>query len=265
MGIISNHRKQSRRLGTYTEPVKKDTERVNSKILDLTYMKKMIDNVMKHHVTTEDGGNIKGYRTWSYVQNFRLQNLLGRVDTPTFVYMMESMLEWCIDCRASVQPNGKWELLNYEQKVEIIETHRNQTVGKDQDGRVQTVDIAEDVQYLVIGMEFVDINGHGDLQYDMGRVKSGGEASLTPKMLKEMLETQGTNQIQTMPDPEMGKYKETMKVQQEKIAQQDASLLEMKEQMTTMQDMMAGLITELQTARNSAIVDEKPKPKKRGK
>ena len=265
MGIISNHRNQSRRLGTYTEPIKKDTEKVNSKILDLTYMKKMIDNVMKHHVTKELKSSTKGNRTWIYVQNFRLQNLLGRVDTPTFVYMMESMLEWCVDCRAAVQPNGKWELLNYEQKVEVIETHRSQTVGKDQDGRVQTIELAEDIQYLVIGMEFVDINGNGDLQYDMGRVKSGGEASLTPKMLKELLENQGSRQVQPVPDPEMGKYKETMQVQQEKIAQQDASLLEMKEQMTTMQDMMAGLITELQTARNSAIVDEKPKPKRRGK
>ena len=265
MGIINNHRKQSRRLGTYVEPVKKDAEKVNSKILDLTYMKKMIDNVMKHHVTKEPKTNVKGNRTWSYVQQFRLQNLLGRVDTPTFVFMMESMLEWCIDTRASVQPNGKWELLNYEQKIETIETHRNQTVGKDQDGRVQTIDIAEDIQYLVIGMEFVDLNGAGDLQYDMGRVKAGGEASLTPKMLKELLANQGTKQVHSVIDPDIEKYKETMKVQQEKIDQQDASLLEMREQMTTMQDMMAGLITELQTARNSAIVDENPKPKKRGK
>jgi len=266
MGIINNHRKQKRRAGTYTEPIKKDTEKVNSKILDLTYMKKMIDNVMNHHMTGESKSSIKGHRTWVYVQKFRLQNLLGRVDTPTFVYMMESMLEWCVDCRAAVQPNGKWELLNYEQAVEVIETHRNQTVGKDQDGRVQTIELAEDVQYLVIGMEFVDINGNSDLQYDMGRVKAGAEASLTPKMLKELLESQGSRQVQPVPDPELGKYKDKLKVQQEKIAQQDASLLEMREQMTTMQDMMAGLITELQTARNSAIVDdEKPKPKKRGK
>ena len=156
-------------------------------------------------------------------------------------------------------------MLNYEQKIETVETHRNQTVGKDQDGRIQTIDIAEDIQYLVIGMEFVDINGAGDLQYDMGRVKAGGETSLTPKMLKELLENQGAKQVQSVVDPDIEKYKETMKVQQEKIAQQDASLLEMREQMTTMQDMMAGLITELQTARNSAIVDENPKPKKRGK
>ena len=39
-------------------------------------------------------------------------------------------------------------------------------------------------------------------------------------------------------------------------------MLEMKEQMTQMQEMVAGLITELQTAKNSDIVEETPKPKK---
>ena len=67
------------------------------------------------------------------------------------------------------------------------------------------------------------------------------------------------------------KYKDVIEQQQTRIAEQDASMMEMKEQMTQMQEMVAGLITELQTARNSDIVDSSPKPvkktpvKKRGK
>ena len=265
MGIISNYRKQNRRTGPYKEPTKKESTELTSKILDLSYLQKMVDNVLKFHYTKEPKKTIEGYRTWSYVQQFRLQNLLGHVDTPTFVFMLESMLEWCIDCRTSIQPNGKWELCSYEQSIEVVETSRNRTVGKDADGRAQTVEVKEDVQFLVIGLQLVDVNGKNDVVYEMGRITNQSDSNITPKMLKELINAKEPVKAVANDNAEITKYKQAMKTQQEQIANQDAQLIEMKQQMTTMQDMMAGLITELQTARNSAIVEEKPTPKKRGK
>ena len=116
---------------------------------------------------------------------------------------------------------------------------------------------------MVIGFEFIDVNGQKDLQYEMGRPKAYSDQQITPEMLKEILASQGSKVVETSPVVKDDKYKDVIENQQVRIAQQDASLLEMKDQMSTMQDMVAGLITELQTARNSDIVDEgKPPPKK---
>ena len=266
MGIINAYRKQKSRYGHYEEPVKSESDGKASKILDLTYMKKLIGKVLDYHRTSAPAKEISDNRRWSYVQQWRLQNLLGYVDTPTFVFMIESSVEWCIDCHSSVQPNGKWELCEYEIRVEANDRTTNRAVGKDRDGNPETVMITEAVQYLVIGFQFVDLNGNNDLQYEMGRPKAYSDQQITPKMLKEILANQGSKEIDVSPAPADDKYKEVMQKQQERISDQDASLIEMKEQMSQMQDMVAGLITELQTAKNSAIVeDETPAPKPKTK
>lgn len=271
MGIINDYRKENSRFGMYQEPKKEEGDRSNAKILDLTYMKRLIGDVLGFHQTKLPAKELKGYRTWAYVQQWRLQNLLGYVDTPTFVFMLESALDWCVDLRSSIQPNGKWELHNFECKIEQIDRVRNQTVGRDQDGTAHTQKIVDPVQYLVIGFEFIDVNGNKDLQYEMGRPKAYSDQQITPQMLKEILSSQGTKVIDTNAGAEEDKYKDVIENQQTRIAQQDANLLEMKEQMSTMQDMVAGLITELQTARSSDIVEETPPTKtktpvkKRGK
>ena len=263
MGIINDYRKENSRFGMYQEPQKEEGDPRASKILDLTYMKKLIGDVLGFHKTKVPAKELKSYRRWAYVQQWRLQNLLGHVDTPTFVFMLESALDWCVDMRSSVQPNGSWELHNFEVNIEQVDRSRNQTVGKDRDGTPQTTKIVEAVQYLVIGFEFIDVNGQKDLQYEMGRPKAYSDQQITPEMLKEILASQGSKVVETSPVVKDDKYKDVIENQQVRIAQQDASLLEMKDQMSTMQDMVAGLITELQTARNSDIVDEgKPPPKK---
>ena len=270
MGIIKDYRQSNKAFGTYNEPAKNDVDLSNAKILDLTYMKKLIGDVLDFHKTDVTEKELKGNRTWTYVQNYRLQNILGYVDTPTFVFMLESAIEWCIDCRTSVQPNGKWELYRYEVEIERIEKMRNKMVGKTKDGSPQTVQIAEPVQRLVIGFQFIDIKGEKDLQYEMGRPKAYSDQQITPAMLKEILANQGSKVSEVVASPDVDKYKELVQQQQEKIAQQDANLLEMKDQMSTMQEMVAGLITELQTARSNDIVEETPPQtkktvKKRGK
>ena len=265
-GIIESYRKTRSRYGTYTEPSKTESDPKKSRILDLTYMKKLIGDVLDHHRTNIPGKEIGENRKWTYVQQWRLQNLLGYVDTPTFVFMIEASVEWCVDCRSSVQPNGKWELYDYELTIEGRDQVSDRAVGKDKDGNPETVRITENVQYLVIGFQFVDVNGNNDLQYEMGRPKAYSDQQITPHMLKEILANQGSRLSDAVEVPKDDVYKDVMKAQEVRIAEQDASLLEMKDQMNQMQDMVAGLITELQTARNSDMIEEavdgpKPKPK----
>ena len=260
-GIIKQYRKNSKGYNQYNEPVRKEVSNLQSKILDLSYMEKMIGKVMKFHLTDIPKRELGGYRTWSYVQQFRLKNILGYVDTPTWVYMLEGLLEFAKDMRASVQPNGQWELSGYEHIVEIVESKRNRTTGKDTDGNPMTLEIVEDVQYLVIGVELIDVNGQEDLQYDMGRIRRQSENQLSPKMLKELLANQGTQIAQPQPAPVSEEYTELVSSQQEKIVQQDKDMDAMRTQMSTMQEMMAGLITELQTTKTpSIIVDEESVP-----
>ena len=263
MGIIENYRKSNRSYGQYNEPTRKDTSSSTSKILDLSYMKKMIDNVMKHHTTEESKKSFEHNRRWTYVQTYRLQNMLGRVDTPTFVFMLESLLEWCIDSRSAIQPNAKWELCSYEYSIEVVEKTSNKFVGKDEDGKPMTNEIKEDVQHLVIGMEFVDILGNEDVQYDMGRIRRSSESQLTPKMFRELLANQNSKVIEQPPSVDVTVYKEKLAKQDEMLLAQDQKMTDMRSQMDTMQEMMAGLITELQTAKTSSTTIDKDTPTKK--
>ena len=186
MGIINEYRESSQKFGVYQEPVKENIDTKSQKILDLTYLKKLISDVLSYHMTKQPAKELKGYRRWSYVQSWRLQNILGHVDTPTWVFMLESTVDWCIDTRSATQPNGKWELIDFEIKIEQVDRQRNAVVGRDREGNPQTEMIKEAVQYLVIGFQFVDVRGNKDLQYEMGRPKAYSDQSITPEMLKEV-------------------------------------------------------------------------------
>ena len=261
MGIIESKRKSSRNLTMYQQRNEKDTTSLNAKILDLTYMKKMIDNVFKHHKTSAPAKDLKNSRKWTYMQEYRLQNLLGYVDTPTFVFMLENILSFAIESREAIQPNAKWELYDYEYKLEIIERTKNRAVGKDGDGKPTTVTITEDVQLLVIAVELVDTLGNEDLQYDMGRPRRQTENQLSPKMFRELLEAQNSKVIETRPAESTKEYEAKFSKQQEKIVEQSKAMDEMRTQMETMQEMMAGLITELQTAKANGTPSKDTPPK----
>ena len=267
MGIIEDKRKSNRNYNLYNNRKHKTETNENSKILDLTYLKKMIDNVYSHHKTDRKESELKHHRRWSYMQDYRLQNLLGSVDTPTYVFMLEAMLEFAIETRQAIQPNGQWELIDYEYKIEIVEQRRKQTVGRDKDGAAQSIEIKEDVQFLVIALQLVDVMGAEDVQYDMGRPKRQTDSTLTPKMFRELLENQGSKIIE-QPTENVKAYQEKLAVQEKRLVEQDKAMSEMQSQMTSMQEMMAGLITELQTAKASDIKatdNTPPKVSKRAK
>ena len=91
MGIINEYRRENQR-GVYQEPVKEVLDAKSAKILDLTYMKKLISDVLSYHKTKESKKKVTSFRKWTYVQQWRLQNLLGYVDTPTFVFMLDCFM-----------------------------------------------------------------------------------------------------------------------------------------------------------------------------
>ena len=111
-------------------------------------------------------------------------------------------------------------------------------------------------------MRFVDINGKEDLEYEMGRPKASSQKSITPAMLQQILENQGSKANPSAPSTDSTEYKDKIAKQAEQITEQSGQMKEMKDQMLQMQEMVAGLITELQTSKNSDMVNVKKRGKK---
>jgi len=85
-------------------------------------------------------------------------------------------------------------------------------------------------------------------------------------MLQQILENQGSKVNPSAPSVDTSQYEQKISDQAAQIAEQSGQMQEMKDQMRQMQEMVAGLITELQTTKNSDIVPSKAKTvKKRGK
>tara|TARA_R100000808_G_C2146567_1_gene154493 strand:- start:1632 stop:2228 length:597 start_codon:yes stop_codon:yes gene_type:complete len=191
--------------------------------LDLAVLRKYVDDVFGHH--SEDADH-DGKRRWGYVWNMDIANILGKVDEPTWVYMLESMIEWGIETRGGVQPNGRWRLCDWEIDIEDRVHTRTVTLGKQSDGLPKTMDISESRKYLVIGAEFVDVLGESDLIYEMGRPRT--RQSPPPE-----------------PAPRRGRKTKAMKEAEAKLKAQDEELKELRLQQSKTQEMMALLLAEL--------------------
>ena len=103
-GIIEKTRKK-RRGNKFVE--RPDTDkRQNPKILDLQLLRETVENVCSHHLTDAPKSEWESNRRWSYVSEFHLAGVLGHVDMPTWVFMIEQNIEWTREMRETVQPNG---------------------------------------------------------------------------------------------------------------------------------------------------------------
>lgn len=223
MGIIQSTRKSrsSRSAGLHRE-VQKSEATTNAKILDLAVLKKYVDNVFDHHA---EKGEHAEKRRWGYVWDMPIANVLGKVDEPTWVFMLEAMIEWGIDTHGAVQPNGRWRLCDWEIDIENRVHTRNVTTGQMSDGRPKSMEISESTQYLVIGAEFVDVLGEQDLIYEMGRPR--------------------TRQVLEAPAPKRGRKTKAMKDAEAKLKSQAEELKSMREEQAKTQEMMALLLSEL--------------------
>tara|TARA_R100000458_G_C8249805_1_gene226997 strand:- start:136 stop:903 length:768 start_codon:yes stop_codon:yes gene_type:complete len=254
MGIIDKVRKEKSRITGYQAPAKADKVE-NARLLDLNVLKQTVVNVANHHKTEVEDDVIEANRKWEYMVTYKLANIIGHVDMPTWVFMIESQIEWCIDTRTSVQPNGKWELCNVEVMIEQDNVIKKRTVSAD-----DQIETAVPMQFLVIGFQFVDTNGARDLLYDMGRPKREAEENVTPAMLKQLLEGRGSS--------EDNAAQEVITQQAGKLEAQQNQINQLSDKLTQMTDIMSGLMAELERKREplpDADVAREPVKKRRSK
>ena len=249
LGIIEKTRKSTRGNKFVERP---DVDRrQNPKLLDLQVFRDTVDNVCNHHLVEEPKEEWEHNRRWSYVSEFRLGQILGYVDMPTWVFMLESNIEWCREMHEAVQPNGKWALCGFEQTLERRDSVRRRTVGRPSEGDSGVVEIAEEIQYLVIGFEFVDLNGKQDLKYDMGRVTREAERpnQLTPEMIAKLMASNAAPAAAPVVDDTL------MREQEEKISTQQNQIDELSQKLSQMTNIMAEMMNQMQ---NPAAPEEPP-------
>lgn len=257
MSIIENFRKSRQGYVNAQAPTEGVSKTENQKILDLSYLREMLGKVLDNLKTEETG--CEKYRKYSYVWTVDIGNVLGYVDTPQWVFMIESMIEWLVDSYTAVQPNGKWELLAYESRMETNELRRRRAVGQNQDGTPQIHETVEPRQVLVIGLQLVDIRNEKDLIYEMGRPRVRQESGFDPEVIKEMM------QHGPMPRSNEADPKIAIKMQEQEalLTKQSAELEHLRNQMRQNSEIMAGLLAELQGRGSSE--SEEPSPKRRKK
>ena len=254
MGIIEKVRRDKRNITGYQAPAKADKVE-NGRLLDLNVLKQTVVNVCNHHKTELEDDLIEKHRKWEYMVQYKLANIIGRVDMPTWVFMIESQIEWCIDTRTGIQPNGKWELCNVEVMIEEENVIKKRTVSE-----TEQIEIAEPMQFLVIGFQFVDTNGARDILYDMGRPKREAEENVTPEMIRQLLENRGTTANPA--------EQQVIQEQAGRLEAQQNQINHLSDKLTQMTDIMSGLMAELERKREplpDADVSREPVKKRRAK
>lgn len=254
MGIIEKVRRDKRNITGYQAPAKADKVE-NGRLLDLNVLKQTVVNVCNHHKTELSDDLIEKNRKWEYMIQYKLANIIGRVDMPTWVFMIESQIEWCIDTRTGVQPNGKWELCNVEVLIEQNNIIKKRTVSEN-----EQLEIAEPMQFLVIGFQFVDTNGARDILYDMGRPRREADENVTPDMIRQLLEGRGASGDSAA--------QEVITEQAGRLEAQQNQINQLSDKLTQMTDIMSGLMAELERKREplpDADVSREPVKKRRTK
>ena len=236
MSIIRSFRDERRKRLPYgqRDQAEKKEPTKSPKIHDLSILKRLVTDVLNHVKTKEVG--VSEFRMWDYCYEVPVRNLIGSVDKATWIFMLESCVEWAIDCHGAVQPNGRWELYNFEVQTEDRNKRLVKTVGQKEDGRPELLEIIEPVQYLVVGMRYVDVSGQEDLVYEMGRPAMKRDSGLDAKSLKQLLASSGGS----------GETQKMLSDQKTQIERQDMELALLKEQVAKQNELMAGLLAELQ-------------------
>ena len=246
MSIIENFRKNRQGYISAQAPSEGVSKKENQKILDLSYLREMLGKVLDNLKTEE--AEIDKNRKYSYVWTVDIGNVLGYVDTPQWVFMIESMVEWLVDSYTAVQPNGKWELYNYEHRMETNELRRRRAVGQNQDGTPQIHESVEPRQVMVVGLQLVDVRAEKDLIYEMGRPRVRQDNGFDPEVLREMM------QHGPMPKDNAvnAEVQAKMSEQEALLSKQSAELEHLRNQMRQNSEIMAGLLAELQNSSKAA-------------
>jgi|TARA_B100000282_G_scaffold285452_1_gene250984 hypothetical protein len=246
MSIINKAKERNRSLTGYARKRidEEDQPTQNPKILDLSKLKDYVEKVVEFNKTKEK--NIKNNRKYQYVFEWPIANVLGKVDEPTWVNMIEVGIEWCIDTYTAVQPNGRWEVYDYEVKIENRIVNNRTTVGKDDKGNIQTQKFTVQYDYLILGVEFVDVKGERDLQYDMGRPTTRKD-SFDPEMMKLMMKNSPNSE--PIVDEES---KALIEAQAQKLQEQENQIAALREEQQKSNALMAELLSEMKKSAASS-------------
>ena len=238
MSIIKKAKERNRSMSSYARNRQSDDKAptTSPKILDLSKLKDYVEKVVEFNKTKEK--DVDGNRKYQYVFEWPIANVLGYIDEPTWVNMIECGLEWCIDNYTAVQPNGRWEVYDYEVKVDSRLVYNTRAVGKDDKGNVSTQRFSSQYDYLVLGVEFVDIKGERDLHYDMGRPTTKKE-SFDSELMKHMMKN--------APDavPVNQENKKLIESQAQKLEEQESQISTLREEQQKSNALMAELLAEM--------------------
>ncbi len=259
MSIIENFRKSRQGYISAQAPTEGVSKQENQKILDLSYLRDLLGKVLDNLKTEES--DVEKNRKYSYVWTVDIGNVLGYVDTPQRVFMIESMVEWLVDSYTAVQPNGSWELYNYEHRMETNEVRRRRAVGQNQDGTPQIHESIEPRQVMVVGLQLVDVRAEKDLIYEMGRPRVRQDNPFDPEVMKEMLQHGPMPRENSMSAEVQAKMTE----QEALLTKQSAELEHLRNQMRQNSEIMAGLLAELQSSSKAEAAEVEKKPRTRRK
>ena len=206
----------------------------NAKILDLSKLEDYIHKVMEFHKTKEE--NVDGNRSYYYVWEVDIANVLGYTDEPGWVFSIESAIEFAIQSQSAVQPNGRWKLYQWEIAQEEKIHSKNITVGQTAEGRPETMEINEPRRYMSVGMKFVDILGELDMIYEMGHPKKRSDNMLDPKVLRSLVNRSDSD------NGSSGKIDEL----ESRLAEQAKENKDLREEQRKTNEMLAALVSEMQ-------------------
>jgi hypothetical protein len=232
-----------------------NVQTTNPKILDLSVLKDYVGKVLDH-MSVESRPELEGYRKFTYLWEVPIGNVLGRVDEPTWVFMIEKQANWVIESREAVQPNGRWHVCAHEFDIVTRNKTRKRTVGKNADGVPEVLEIEEPTDFLRVGIQLVDVNGDRDLVYEMGR-PSTRKDSFDPSMLKELMKNAPVSS-------NTGEYEEKLTAQGEKLTAQAEIISNLQQESAKTNELMAALLSELQELKGSRKVVSRGRKKTNG-
>ena len=239
MSIIKKAKDRNRSMSSFARSRQSEDKKptMNPKILDLSKLKDYVKKVVEFNKTKEK--NLDSNRKYQYVFEWPIANVLGYIDEPTWVNMIECGLEWCIDNYTAVQPNGRWEVYDYEVTLEHRLVESTRAVGRDEKGNVSTQRLSTQHDYLVLGVEFVDVKGERDLHYDMGRPTTKKE-SFDSELMKHMMK----NAPDSVPQANE-ENKKLIQSQAQKLEEQENQIATLKEAQQKSNDLLTELLAEM--------------------
>ena len=254
-GIIDQaiDQRESLRPGYSVNRNKSDkVERQNPKILDITKLKEYVEKVL-NHMTVKDKEKHSDSRKFTFLWEVPVHNILGYVDEPTWVFMIEKQANWCIESRELVQPNGRWHIFAHE--FDMITRHQitKKTVGKDASGRADVMEFERPVQYLRVGIQLVDTVNERDLKYDMGRPTNKNEG-FDPKLLKALMKD--------APSVSNNEYQTKLVEQDKRLANQSTMIENLQTENQKTNELMAALLSELQELKGQRKIVTRGRKKK---